>query len=1206
MSATKTIKRYARVALRRIPPGIKQRIPASLRTRVAQLLSGDYSAGGRRPLLSVVIPVYNVEPYVAACLTSVLSQSLRSLEVLVVDDGSTDGSVDIVAQFARSDPRVRTFKQANAGQGPARNMAVAHARGQFLAFLDADDIIPPGTYRYMVKSLQASGSDFSVGSVARLKNGRLAKTAWTEPVHLRDQIGITIDDFPTALLDVIACNRMFRRDFWLEKVGGFPEGIVYEDHLPMVKAYVRARSFDLLAKVTYHWRIREDMTSTGQQKHVLANLSDRVIVKKDAYQVLQNEASHKVLSAWVGRVLDTDFPPYIEHALTADEQYRVMLRDVFAQYRAIADDQALSQVRVQQKILGYLVSKDQWDDLEIVRQHFESGRFLSRTIVRDGRVYLNLAETPLDSLDLPPDVYELGARETSAISCLSGAVWCDSRQLKLTGWSYIRNVDLGARTPQTTAWLTDLSTGARADLAVTHFSTPEATRWSGQFHACVDTSGFETVLDIAALPFDHQTTEQTWQLNVEVAFDGLVRQGRIHQALVGSPLATGAFAHTIHKNGRQGVLDLSRAAGLTLTVRQPQITAVRLGELEKRNVTGRIRSVEPGALRPVTIEAVERSTKEVAEAILHPQEDGTLSFSLRPPTREETSVSGAEWDFRVVTDRGKSRALEWPPDVVEQRVSAGESGRAYWQRLRSGGVRLVVGRPDVIVTAAGANDDLISITLAGPGLETARLGSCTLKTARLEVPAAEHERREDGTVVYSFPIRASEFGLSPVALPSGTYDVVFSDVLGHAHKVAAAHDLATELPFYASTALHRARFVTTKQSPFGVNVQAPFTTEEASNYGAARLRESYRKQEIDPATSVLFQCYLGETATDSQLALHHGLRAERPDLTLYWGVRDLATRVPESGVPLIIGSRSWYEQLASARYLCHNIDFPGFFQKRPHQRFLQTFHGYPFKSMGRTFWKQRRYSPQRIVYECARRNSEWDAILVPSEFCADFYRQEYDYTGEVLVTGYPRSDVLVGEDAAEIRQRTRDRLGLSGDSTAILYAPTYRDQLTTRTFAARRFDELDLGQLTGELDESHVILVRGHNNNQREASRVTGYSRIIDVTDYPEINDLTLAADVAVLDYSSLRFDWALTEKPMIFFVPDMETYFADRPPLFEFSSTAPGPLLRSTDEVVHALQHLDGVTVEYAGAISDFNKAFNELHDGRATQRVIDAFFRS
>ena len=124
----------------------------------------------------------------------------------------------------------------------------------------------------------------------------------------------------------------------------------------------------------------------------------------------------------------------------------------------------------------------------------------------------------------------------------------------------------------------------------------------------------------------------------------------------------------------------------------------------------------------------------------------------------------------------------------------------------------------------------------------------------------------------------------------------------------------------------------------------------------------------------------------------------------------------------------------------------------------------------------------------------------------------------------------------------------------VLYAPTYRDKLNTRTFAARRFDALELGRLARLLGPGHTLLVRGHNNNQRELDRVTGMAQVVDVTDYPDINELTLAADVAVLDYSSLRFDWAITGKPMVFFVPDLEDYFALRRPLFPYEGTAPGP----------------------------------------------------
>jgi len=183
------------------------------------------------------------------------------------------------------------------------------------------------------------------------------------------------------------------------------------------------------------------------------------------------------------------------------------------------------------------------------------------------------------------------------------------------------------------------------------------------------------------------------------------------------------------------------------------------------------------------------------------------------------------------------------------------------------------------------------------------------------------------------------------------------------------------------------------------------------------------------------------------------------------------------------------------------------------------------------------------------------------------------------------------------------RIGVPEDRTVVLYAPTFRDTLTTRVYAARRFDDLDLDQLTEALGPEYVVLVRGHNNNQREADRVGRRATVVDVTDYPDINELTLAADVAVLDYSSLRFDWAITGKPMVFFVPDLGSYFGLRAPLFPFEESAPGPWAATTEEVAALLADPAGLAQRYAGEIAAFNQRFNTLNDGHATERVLATF---
>ena len=163
--------------------------------------------------------------------------------------------------------------------------------------------------------------------------------------------------------------------------------------------------------------------------------------------------------------------------------------------------------------------------------------------------------------------------------------------------------------------------------------------------------------------------------------------------------------------------------------------------------------------------------------------------------------------------------------------------------------------------------------------------------------------------------------------------------------------------------------------------------------------------------------------------------------------------------------------------------------------------------------------------------------------------------------------------AADTRERVRARLGIDPEATVVLYAPTWREADATGEWSARIFDELDLRRLADGLGRDHTVLLRGHPYSLPDSDPVAARrAGVLDVTRYPEVNDLLLASDVAVLDYSSLRFDWLLTGKPVAFFVPDLESYLARRPPLLDYASTAPGPLLRSTEEVIEALRDLPGL----------------------------------
>jgi CDP-glycerol glycerophosphotransferase len=209
------------------------------------------------PELSVVIPVYNTELYLEPLLESIAGQTLSDLEVIMVDDGSTDDSRRVAEEFTLRDPRFRLFCQANAGSGPARNAGVAHATGRYLAFADCDDIVVKDAYARLTGSLKASGSVLASGGVRRLARG----TEWSSPLHEgifdMPRTATHITRFMPLLGDRTVWNKVYDRAFWDARSLLYP-GHPFEDGCLAVRAHILAPAVDVLAGPVYLWRDRDE------------------------------------------------------------------------------------------------------------------------------------------------------------------------------------------------------------------------------------------------------------------------------------------------------------------------------------------------------------------------------------------------------------------------------------------------------------------------------------------------------------------------------------------------------------------------------------------------------------------------------------------------------------------------------------------------------------------------------------------------------------------------------------------------------------------------------------------------------------------------------------------------------------------------------------------------------------------------------------
>lgn len=223
------------------------------------------------PKVSVIIPVYNVERYLGECLDSVLGQTLKDIEVVCVDDGSTDDSPSILADSAARDPRLRVIRQANAGSGAARNRALDEAQGEAVVFMDPDDRYPaPDVLARMHAVLETSGCAMAGGVMRRfpIDNPRAAKLNASYEEHgAYPHPGIvTLDEYQSPFR--YTCY-IYRREL-LECNGiRFPKWRRFQDPPFLARALIAAGRFWAMEDVVYDYRVAErpvDWLSGGGAK----------------------------------------------------------------------------------------------------------------------------------------------------------------------------------------------------------------------------------------------------------------------------------------------------------------------------------------------------------------------------------------------------------------------------------------------------------------------------------------------------------------------------------------------------------------------------------------------------------------------------------------------------------------------------------------------------------------------------------------------------------------------------------------------------------------------------------------------------------------------------------------------------------------------------------------------------------------------------
>lgn len=337
--------------------------------------------------------------------------------------------------------------------------------------------------------------------------------------------------------------------------------------------------------------------------------------------------------------------------------------------------------------------------------------------------------------------------------------------------------------------------------------------------------------------------------------------------------------------------------------------------------------------------------------------------------------------------------------------------------------------------------------------------------------------------------------------------------------------------------------------------------------------------------------------SDNPRAVHEALLARGDDVEHVW----MCAPGHDSDFPagtrtVAVDGAEAVEALESADLIVSNNHLQLDWDKRPGARYLQTWHGTPLKAIHRDVTFHRESIPEVMDRDISR----WDLLLSQNAESTELLPRVFGYRGPVHETGYPRNDVLSAPDAAQRRDRIRAELGIPSDMTAVLYAPTWRDD----DLAGEGPDfhlRLDPARFAERLGADHVLMIRLHYTVSTALGSLDA-AGVLDLSEYPDIHDLYLAADVLVCDYSSAPFDFAVTGKPILYFGYDLAHYRDElRKFYFDFEAMAPGPLLATSEEVLDAVVDLDGVTSRYADRYARFRERFCAREDGHATERVLE-----
>ena len=352
----------------------------------------------------------------------------------------------------------------------------------------------------------------------------------------------------------------------------------------------------------------------------------------------------------------------------------------------------------------------------------------------------------------------------------------------------------------------------------------------------------------------------------------------------------------------------------------------------------------------------------------------------------------------------------------------------------------------------------------------------------------------------------------------------------------------------------------------------------------------------------VFESGVGVQYSDAPKSIYEELIKVKPDAECIWFYNKTSFIHPMTTKVVKRLSPDYYYYLATSKYWINNQNFPHYITKRKKTVYLQTWHGTPIKKM--LFDLKKVYGREEgYIQRVENAKNQWSYLISQNSYATKHFRTAFRYDGPILEEGYPRNDILVNNPEKElIINKIRHAYSIPSSKKIILYAPTFRDNAKVEN----KFEsdiKIDFKEFNKRFGDEYVLLMRMHVTVSSDIEIPEEYKHsIINVSSYPDIQELYLITDILITDYSSVLFDFAVLERPMLFYAYDLEEYKNDiRGAYLDYEKEVPGKIVRNQTELFSAINNIEEIKMEYKDKLNEFKRKYAPLDDGNAAKRIVN-----